>query len=165
MLEIMQHYSRPLAKRSLITKMVVALRFPLTSVMMFWKLGVFWEKGKGQSTRCLLFNWCHVGYWNNSWRLHQLDAKKPSSCRYITSRPEVLRTARIIRVARYMPELMILIKGLLVAARSVFFTLVLLLLVTYIFSYFETKRCVFWKPELVWSYNLTHYSKLTNCSQ
>ena len=33
-----------------------------------------------------------------------------------------------------MPELMILIKGLMVAARSVFFTLVLLLLVTYVFS-------------------------------
>mmetsp|Transcript_73541 Transcript_73541/g.172260 ORF Transcript_73541/g.172260 Transcript_73541/m.172260 type:complete len:274 (-) Transcript_73541:146-967(-) len=33
-----------------------------------------------------------------------------------------------------MPELMILIKGLMVAARSVFFTLVLLLLITYVFS-------------------------------
>jgi len=46
----------------------------------------------------------------------------------------VLRTARIVRVARYMPELMILVKGLLVAARSVFFTMVLLLLITYVFS-------------------------------
>jgi len=46
----------------------------------------------------------------------------------------VLRTARIVRVARYMPELLILIKGLMFAARSVFFTLVLLLLITYVFS-------------------------------
>ena len=38
------------------------------------------------------------------------------------------------KLARYMPELLILIKGLMVAARSVFFTLVLLLLITYVFS-------------------------------
>lgn len=37
-----------------------------------------------------------------------------------------------------MPELMILIKGLLVAARSVFFTLVLLLPITYVFSHLGT---------------------------
>lgn len=46
----------------------------------------------------------------------------------------VLRTARMARLVRLMPELMILIKGMMVACRSVFFTLVLLLLITYVFS-------------------------------
>ena len=46
----------------------------------------------------------------------------------------VLRTARMARLVRFMPELMILIKGMMVACRSVFFTLVLLLLITYVFS-------------------------------
>mmetsp|Transcript_17458 Transcript_17458/g.30330 ORF Transcript_17458/g.30330 Transcript_17458/m.30330 type:complete len:386 (+) Transcript_17458:534-1691(+) len=46
----------------------------------------------------------------------------------------ILRTARIARIVRYMPELLILIKGLLVASKSVFFALVLFLLVTYVFS-------------------------------
>ncbi|CAK9097156.1 unnamed protein product [Durusdinium trenchii] len=46
----------------------------------------------------------------------------------------VLRTARMARLVRFMPELMILIKGMMVACRSVFFTLVLLLLFTYVFS-------------------------------
>ena len=44
------------------------------------------------------------------------------------------RHAAIQSRVRYMPELLILIKGLMVAARSVFFTLVLLLLITYVFS-------------------------------
>ena len=35
---------------------------------------------------------------------------------------------------KLMPELMILVKGMLVACRSVFFTLVLLLLITFVFS-------------------------------
>ncbi|CAK9097157.1 unnamed protein product [Durusdinium trenchii] len=46
----------------------------------------------------------------------------------------VLRTARMARLVRLMPELMILIKGMMVAFRSVFFTLLLLLLFTYVFS-------------------------------
>lgn len=46
----------------------------------------------------------------------------------------VLRTARMARLVRLMPELMILIKGMMVAFRSVFFTLLLLLLITYVFS-------------------------------
>ncbi|CAJ1387676.1 unnamed protein product [Effrenium voratum] len=46
----------------------------------------------------------------------------------------VLRTARMARLVRLMPELMILIKGMMVAFRSVFFTLILLLLFTYVFS-------------------------------
>lgn len=46
----------------------------------------------------------------------------------------VLRTARMARLVRFMPELMILVKGMMVAFRSVFFTLLLLLLVTYVFS-------------------------------
>jgi len=46
----------------------------------------------------------------------------------------VLRTARMARLVRLMPELMILIKGMLVACRSVFFTLLLLLIVTFVFS-------------------------------
>ena len=35
----------------------------------------------------------------------------------------VLRTARMARLVRLVPELMVLIKGMLVACRSVFFTL------------------------------------------
>ncbi|CAE7747785.1 Cacna1h, partial [Symbiodinium sp. CCMP2456] len=38
------------------------------------------------------------------------------------------------RLVKLMPELMILVKGMLVACRSVFFTLVLLLLITFVFS-------------------------------
>ena len=43
-----------------------------------------------------------------------------------------------------MPELLILIKGLMVAARSVFFTLVLLLLITYVFSIAFTRLSEAW---------------------
>lgn len=46
----------------------------------------------------------------------------------------VLRTARMARLVRLIPELMILIKGMIVACRSVFFTLMLLLIITFIFS-------------------------------
>ncbi|CAK9105915.1 unnamed protein product [Durusdinium trenchii] len=46
----------------------------------------------------------------------------------------VLRTARMARLVRLLPELMILIKGMLVACRSVFFTLLLLLIITFVFS-------------------------------
>eukprot|EP00441_Pelagodinium_beii_P038469 CAMPEP_0197631874 /NCGR_PEP_ID=MMETSP1338-20131121/8893_1 /TAXON_ID=43686 ORGANISM="Pelagodinium beii, Strain RCC1491" /NCGR_SAMPLE_ID=MMETSP1338 /ASSEMBLY_ACC=CAM_ASM_000754 /LENGTH=796 /DNA_ID=CAMNT_0043203413 /DNA_START=72 /DNA_END=2462 /DNA_ORIENTATION=+ len=46
----------------------------------------------------------------------------------------ILRTARMARLVRMMPELMILVKGLLVASRSVFFTLVLLMIITYVFA-------------------------------
>ncbi|CAE7348443.1 CACNA1G [Symbiodinium natans] len=46
----------------------------------------------------------------------------------------VLRTARLARLVKLMPELMILVKGMAVACRSVFFTLLLLLIITVIFS-------------------------------
>ncbi|CAE7210690.1 sohB [Symbiodinium pilosum] len=46
----------------------------------------------------------------------------------------MVRITRVIRVASYMPEVMIIIKGLTVASRSVFFTFVLLLLINYIFA-------------------------------
>lgn len=44
------------------------------------------------------------------------------------------RMARMARLLRAMPELMILIKGMTVAARSVFFTLILLLVFIYVFA-------------------------------
>jgi hypothetical protein len=44
------------------------------------------------------------------------------------------RMARMARLLRAMPELMILIKGMAVAARSVFFTLCLLVIVLYVFG-------------------------------
>jgi len=44
------------------------------------------------------------------------------------------RMARMARLLRAMPELMILIKGMLAATRSVFFTLCLLVLIMYIFA-------------------------------
>eukprot|EP00440_Ansanella_granifera_P053151 gb/GFBE01057624.1/.p1 GENE.gb/GFBE01057624.1/~~gb/GFBE01057624.1/.p1 ORF type:complete len:750 (+),score=131.05 gb/GFBE01057624.1/:1-2250(+) len=46
----------------------------------------------------------------------------------------VLRTARMARLVRMMPELMILVKGMLIAGRSVFFTLLLLAIVMYMFA-------------------------------
>merc|ERR1719359_2636482 len=44
------------------------------------------------------------------------------------------RMARMVRLLRAMPELMILVKGISVATRSVFFTLILLLIFIYIFG-------------------------------
>merc|ERR1719478_1636219 len=44
------------------------------------------------------------------------------------------RMARMARLLRAMPELMILIKGMVVAMRSVFFTLCLLCVIIYLFS-------------------------------
>lgn len=44
------------------------------------------------------------------------------------------RMARMARLLRALPELMILIKGMAVAARSVFFTLVLLVIIIYLFA-------------------------------
>mmetsp|Transcript_13993 Transcript_13993/g.31724 ORF Transcript_13993/g.31724 Transcript_13993/m.31724 type:complete len:760 (-) Transcript_13993:125-2404(-) len=46
----------------------------------------------------------------------------------------LLRLSRLARMLRSMPELMILIKGMVAAGRSVFFTLCLLALLLYIFS-------------------------------
>lgn len=44
------------------------------------------------------------------------------------------RTARIVRLLRQFPELLVLIRGIGIAIRSVFFTLVLLIVLTYVFS-------------------------------
>merc|ERR1719482_2639658 len=49
----------------------------------------------------------------------------------------LLRLSRMMRMARLlraMPELMILIKGMVAAMRSVFFTLFLLAIMTYVFG-------------------------------
>jgi len=46
----------------------------------------------------------------------------------------LMRMARVARLLRAMPELVILLKGIVAAARSVFFTLVLLLLLMYVFA-------------------------------
>lgn len=46
----------------------------------------------------------------------------------------LLRTARMAKILRTMPELMLLIKGIVVATRSVFFTLALLGIFIYVFS-------------------------------
>jgi voltage-gated sodium channel len=51
------------------------------------------------------------------------------------------RMARMARLLRAMPELMILIKGMVVAARSVFFTLCLLAIFLYIFGIAFTQLC------------------------
>ncbi|CAJ1359287.1 unnamed protein product [Effrenium voratum] len=53
----------------------------------------------------------------------------------------VLRTARMVRLVRTMPELMILIKGMMVACRSVFFTLLLLFIITFVFSIAFVEFC------------------------
>jgi len=46
----------------------------------------------------------------------------------------LLRTARMAKLLRTMPELMLLIKGIVVATRSVFFTLALLAIIIYVFA-------------------------------
>eukprot|EP00928_Gymnodinium_smaydae_P011597 TRINITY_DN14262_c0_g2_i1.p1 TRINITY_DN14262_c0_g2~~TRINITY_DN14262_c0_g2_i1.p1 ORF type:complete len:608 (-),score=116.40 TRINITY_DN14262_c0_g2_i1:195-2018(-) len=46
----------------------------------------------------------------------------------------LLRLSRMARMLRSMPELMILIKGMVAASRSVFFTMCLLLIVLYVFA-------------------------------
>eukprot|EP00927_Polykrikos_kofoidii_P021649 TRINITY_DN20425_c0_g1_i1.p1 TRINITY_DN20425_c0_g1~~TRINITY_DN20425_c0_g1_i1.p1 ORF type:complete len:824 (+),score=148.36 TRINITY_DN20425_c0_g1_i1:66-2474(+) len=46
----------------------------------------------------------------------------------------IARMARLVRLLRAMPELMILIKGIAMASRSVFFTLWLLLIIIYVFA-------------------------------
>jgi len=46
----------------------------------------------------------------------------------------LMRMARMAKLVRIMPELMILIKGMLVATKTVFYTLFLLLLIIYIFA-------------------------------
>lgn len=51
------------------------------------------------------------------------------------------RMARMARLLRSMPELMVLIKGMLAATRSVFFTLLLLLLIMYVFAIAFTQLC------------------------
>eukprot|EP00929_Paragymnodinium_shiwhaense_P114728 TRINITY_DN8321_c0_g2_i1.p1 TRINITY_DN8321_c0_g2~~TRINITY_DN8321_c0_g2_i1.p1 ORF type:complete len:838 (-),score=157.75 TRINITY_DN8321_c0_g2_i1:104-2548(-) len=44
------------------------------------------------------------------------------------------RLARLVRLLRWMPELVVLLKGIMLASRSVFFTLLLLLMIVYIFA-------------------------------
>lgn len=56
----------------------------------------------------------------------------------------LIRLARVARMARLMrafPELMVLIKGMMVATRSVFFTLLMLMCVIYIFSIVFRQIC------------------------
>merc|ERR1719362_1677996 len=51
------------------------------------------------------------------------------------------RMARMARLLRAMPELLILIKGMAAAMRSVFFTLALLVLILYVFGIAFTQLC------------------------
>jgi len=51
------------------------------------------------------------------------------------------RMARMARLLRAMPELMILVKGISVAARSVIFTLLLLILILYVFAIAFRQMC------------------------
>lgn len=51
------------------------------------------------------------------------------------------RMARMARLLRAMPELMIMIKGMMAACRSVFFTLILLGIIIYIFAIAFTQLC------------------------
>merc|ERR1719214_427084 len=51
------------------------------------------------------------------------------------------RMARVARLLRALPELMILIKGMLSATRSVFFTLCLLTIIMYVFGIAFTQLC------------------------
>lgn len=62
------------------------------------------------------------------------DFGKGASALRLVRLARLTRMARISRVVRAMPELMILIKGILVATRSVFFTLLLLVILIYVFA-------------------------------
>eukprot|EP00927_Polykrikos_kofoidii_P083262 TRINITY_DN8487_c1_g2_i1.p1 TRINITY_DN8487_c1_g2~~TRINITY_DN8487_c1_g2_i1.p1 ORF type:complete len:610 (-),score=116.47 TRINITY_DN8487_c1_g2_i1:220-1962(-) len=62
------------------------------------------------------------------------DGASPMGDASILRLLRLLRLSRLARMLRSMPELMILIKGMLAAARSVFFTMCLLLIVIYIFA-------------------------------
>eukprot|EP00929_Paragymnodinium_shiwhaense_P120738 TRINITY_DN9276_c0_g5_i1.p1 TRINITY_DN9276_c0_g5~~TRINITY_DN9276_c0_g5_i1.p1 ORF type:complete len:911 (+),score=225.90 TRINITY_DN9276_c0_g5_i1:113-2845(+) len=53
----------------------------------------------------------------------------------------IARMARLIRLIRAIPELMILIKGMLMAARSVFLTMFLLAIVIYVWGMALTQLC------------------------
>ncbi|CAE7601222.1 Cacna1h [Symbiodinium sp. CCMP2592] len=79
----------------------------------------------------------------------------------------VLRTARMARLVRLMPELMILIKGMMVACRSVFFTLVLLLMFTYVFSVafvqFSRGNAVLESPNFFGSMGTAIWTLLLKC--
>lgn len=46
----------------------------------------------------------------------------------------LLRLSRLAKMIRYMPELMVLIKGMVSASRVVFFTMLLLLICIYVFA-------------------------------
>merc|ERR1719424_720951 len=52
------------------------------------------------------------------------------------------RMARMVRLLRALPELMILVKGITVAMRSVFFTLCLLFIVIFVFAIVFTMLAV-----------------------
>jgi len=62
------------------------------------------------------------------------DGFKKSSTLRLLKLMRLTRVARMVRILRAVPELMILIKGMFVAARSVLFTLSLLLVVVYVFA-------------------------------
>merc|ERR1719454_2778610 len=49
------------------------------------------------------------------------------------------RMARLLRILRALPELLVLVKGMMVAFRAVFFTTCLLLLATYMFAILLTQ--------------------------
>eukprot|EP00404_Azadinium_spinosum_P019223 CAMPEP_0180490978 /NCGR_PEP_ID=MMETSP1036_2-20121128/39405_1 /TAXON_ID=632150 /ORGANISM="Azadinium spinosum, Strain 3D9" /LENGTH=429 /DNA_ID=CAMNT_0022499211 /DNA_START=1 /DNA_END=1290 /DNA_ORIENTATION=- len=51
----------------------------------------------------------------------------------------LVRMARMARLLRAMPEIMVLVKGMATAMRSVFFTLCLLVLITYVFAIIFTQ--------------------------
>lgn len=61
------------------------------------------------------------------------DVFDPSILRLIRL-VRIFRIARVVRLLKNMPELMVLIKGMVTATRSVFFTLCLLALILYVFG-------------------------------
>ncbi|CAJ1408463.1 unnamed protein product [Effrenium voratum] len=77
----------------------------------------------------------------------------------------VLRTARMARLVRQMPELMILIKGMMLACRSVFFTLLLLLIITFTFAiaFVELSHDTALKPIFFSSTAASIYTLILQC--
>jgi len=73
------------------------------------------------------------------------------------------RMARMARLLRAMPELMILIKGMVSAMRSVFFTMMLLAMLTYIFGIMFTQMMVDTSVGQTFFFDRAHCNAHTSC--
>lgn len=111
------------------------------------RFGAFRVKAEGLKDRWFLFDTLLVSMMVfETWLMHTmfillseafgltLAGGRDASILKLFRMVRMTRMARMMRILRAMPELMILLKGLCVASRSVFFTLLLLFILIYIFA-------------------------------